>query len=303
MPGCRLPNTPCDATDRFVVDTDGSVKKGKLLNSYLSEHWSPPSGCTARDVDGNPIAHPADEDVLSPNQSADGECVAALVNGVQFGPYATDQETPADANFGATVDGNYGFGDVCLAPGTLDDSDPANPTCQDLTDPAHPDVPFTPISADSYLVSVDIPDDASGNPEYSVTSEEDINIGRGDTVVPQVPPPSCAGALHTVDVLDGVPATDDYPAVTGNGTNGVPAGVTVPTSTPVDNATLRRHRRVALRGHGQAPVRHQAGRPQQRQVDRADVPPLHRRPGAVATARPHRRRPQLRGRQAGHPVR
>ena len=76
------PATPCDATDRFVVDTDGSLKKGKLLNSYLSEHWSPPSGCTARDVDGKPLDHPTDEDVLSPNQSADGECVAALVNGV-----------------------------------------------------------------------------------------------------------------------------------------------------------------------------------------------------------------------------
>ena len=237
-PGAASPSTPCDATDRFVVDTDGSVKKGKLLNSYLSEHWSPPSGCVARDVDGNPIAHPAAEDVLAPNQSSDGECVAALVNGVQFGPYATDQDKPADANFGATVDGNYGFGDVCLAPGTLDDTDPANPTCKNLNVPGHPDVPFTPISADSYLVSVDIPKDASGNPEYSVTSEEDINIARGDTVVPQVPPPSCAGALHTVDVFDDVPATDGYPAVDGNGTNGIPVGVTVPKSTPVDNATF-----------------------------------------------------------------
>ena len=65
---------------------------------------------------------------------------------------------------------------------------------------------------------------------YSVTSEEDINIARGDTVVPQVPPPSCAGPLHTVDVLgDG---TDGYPAQPlGN-------GVTVPASTPVDNAPI-----------------------------------------------------------------
>ncbi len=222
------PATPCDATDRFVVDTDGSLKKGKLLNSYLSEHWSPPSGCTARDVDGKPLDHPTDEDVLAPNQSADGECVAALVNGVQFGPYATDQGTP-DASFGATVDGNYGFGDVCLAPGTLDDTDPANPTCQDLTDPANPvDVPFTPITADSYLVSIDIPDDASGNPEYSVTSEEDINIARGDAVAAQVPPPSCAGALHTVDVADS--GTDEYPQ------KDLGSGVTVPASTPVTNA-------------------------------------------------------------------
>ncbi len=217
---------PCDSTGRYVVDTDGSVKKGKALNSYLSEHWSPPTGCTARDVDGNPLRHGIDEDVLATNQDTDGECIAALAQGVQFGTYATDQGTP-DANFGATVDGNYGFGDVCPEPGVLDATDPANPTCKDG---AGNDVAFTPITNGSYLVSLDIPDDASGNPTYQVTSEEDINIARGDTVVPQAPPPSCAGPLHTVDVK-------------GDGTDGYPSqdlgqGVTVPASTPVDNPPI-----------------------------------------------------------------
>ncbi len=216
---------PCDPTDRYVLDTDGSLLKGKLLNSYLSESWTRPTGCTARDVDGKPFAHPADEDVLAPNQSTDGECVAALVNGVQFGPYPTDQGTP-DANFGAAVDGNYGFGDACT--GTLDDTDPANPVCNNGT--------FEPLDAGSYLVKIEIPSDASDNPTYQVTSEEDINIARGDQVVPQVPPPSCAGPLHTVDVLG--EGTDGYAPVDGDGSNGAPAGVTVPGSTPVDNATF-----------------------------------------------------------------
>ena len=45
---------------------------------------------------------------------------------------------------------------------------------------------------------------------YQVTGEEDINIANGDQIVPQVPPPACAGALHTVDLLgDG---TDGYGA-------------------------------------------------------------------------------------------
>ena len=35
---------------------------------------------------------------------------------------------------------------------------------------------------------------------YKVTREEDINIANGDQFVPQVPPPACAGPLHTVDV-------------------------------------------------------------------------------------------------------
>ena len=158
-----------------------------------------------------------------PNQSTDGECLAALVNSVQFGSYATDQGTP-DANFGAAVDGNYGFGDGCT--GTLDATDPANPVCNGGT--------FEPLAADSYLVSIEIPDDASGDPKYQVTSEEDINIARGDQVVPQVPPPSCAGALHTVT----------WPA---------PA----PTATRSSSATAR----TAARGSDRPRLGSQCGRP------------------------------------------
>ena len=72
---------------------------------------------------------------------------------------------------------------------------------------------------------------------YKVTGEEDINIGNGDQIVPQVPPPACAGALHTVDLAgDGA---DGYAAAGRRRRhNGVPVGVTVPASTPVDNATF-----------------------------------------------------------------
>jgi len=216
---------PCDPTDRFEVTPDGSLAKGRLLNSYVSESWSRPTGCTARDVDGKPFAHPQEEDVLPANQATDGECLAALVNGVQFGTYASDQGTP-DATFGAAVDGNYGFGDACT--GTLDDADPGAPTCAGGT--------FEPLAAGSYLVSIELPDDASGNPAYRVTAEEDINIARGDQVVPQVPPPACAGALHTVDVAG--QGTDGYGELVGDGTNGAGAGVTVAASTPVDNPTF-----------------------------------------------------------------
>lgn len=233
--------TPCDASETYALASDGSYKKGKPLNTYVSETWGRPTGCTARDVDGNPIPHPAGEDVLVPNQGTDGECLSALVNGVQIGSYATDQGKP-EANFGAAVDGNYGFGDGCFT-GTLDATDPANPTC---TAPDGSDG-FEPLpGAHAYLVQVDIPNDQSGNPMYTVTSEEDINIARGDTVVPQVPPPACAGSLHQVDVAGidaagrkpGEPgyAGDGYPVKTGTGSNGVPAGVTVAASSPVDNA-------------------------------------------------------------------
>jgi SdrD B-like domain/IPT/TIG domain len=185
----------CDANALYQVDPDtGAYLQGDLLNTYLSESWQRPTGCTARNVDGDPLVHGTDEDVLARNQETDGECIASFIQGVQFGAYETDQGTP-DANFGATVDGNYGFGDGCFN-GTIDKTaggfDPSAPTC------AGGD--FTALPAGGYLVSLDIPSDASGEPTYKVTGEEDINIGNGDQIVPQVPPPACAGVLHTVDV-------------------------------------------------------------------------------------------------------
>ncbi len=223
---------PCDADGYYQLAPDGSYAQGKLLNSYVSEHWSRPTGCTARDLDGTPLVHKTDnpttfdEDVLAPNQETDGECISAILQSVQYGPYATNQGTP-DANFGAAVDGNYGFGDACT--GTLDATDPGNPVCNGGT--------FEPLGSGDYLVSVKIPDDKiTHRPLYNVTGEEDINIAHGDQIVPQVPPPACAGALHTVDVAgDG---TDNYPAVDGDGTNGAPTGVTVAASSPVDNPTF-----------------------------------------------------------------
>ncbi len=219
------PNTPCDADENYELEADGSAKKGKLLNSYLSENWERPTGCKALDIDGVPLVHGVDEDHLSLDPN--GVCIPAFSESVQFGTYASDQGTP-DANFGATVNGNYGFGDACT--GTLDASDPAAPVCNDGT--------FAPLGAGDYLVSLEIPNDLTGNPMYKVTGEEDINIANGNQIIPQVPPPGCAGPLHTVDVLDGNATTDNYPAVVGNGTNGAPTGVTVPASTPVENQTF-----------------------------------------------------------------
>ena len=147
----------------------------------------------------------------------DAECLEAPLMGVQFAPYATDQGTP-DANFGATVDGNYGFGDGCFA---------ANAGC-------HRSVrarlqiggdSFTALPGGrDYLVEVDDPRTTpTGRPIYKVTREEDINIGNGDEFVPAVPPSACAGPLHTVDLASRRTAS----AVVGDGGITTPAvGVT-----------------------------------------------------------------------------
>ncbi|MDP1807169.1 MAG: hypothetical protein Q8K72_18475 [Acidimicrobiales bacterium] len=101
------------------------------------------------------------------------------------------------------------------------------------------EVPLGALPADAYLVHLDLDSktDANGAPIYKVTREEDINIGNGDTFVPAVPPPACAGPLHQVDVAGDL--TDDYDATTladpsGNGG----ASISVPASRATDNPTF-----------------------------------------------------------------
>jgi len=222
-------NGPCDAAGDYVLAADGSYAMGQLLNQYITESWERPSGCVARNVDGYPLVHGVDEDVLPTNP--DAPCLEAPMMGVQFGPMATDVGT-ADENFGASVDGNYGFGDGCFGVGGFD---PETSACADGSDP-------TPLPSNmDYLVKVNVPTEADmyglaaihpDRPLYKVTREEDINVGNGDSFVPQVPPPACAGALHTVDVAN--LGTDGYPLVDlfGDGS------VIVPASTPTVNPTF-----------------------------------------------------------------
>jgi len=200
----------CDAARRYQLDPDGAYSKGRLLNSAETERWQRPVDCQARDAEGVPLAYPTDQQFMAPASGGFG-CVEAPAMGVQF-----------ERGF-STVDGNYGFGDGCfLAGGAPGRFDPATGECAEGA--------FAELPARDYLVEVVVPDDALGRPLYAVTREEDINIFRGDAWVPQVPPPPCAGPLHTVDVA-GV-GTDGYPAIS------LPGGVVVPASTPTENAGL-----------------------------------------------------------------
>ncbi|TAK64137.1 IPT/TIG domain-containing protein [Methylobacter sp.] len=190
-------SAPCDASGRYELEANGAFKKATVspIQTYVTETWQRPSGCVARDVEGNPLAG---QQVLPTNP--DAECLEGPLMGVQFGPMPDNPATPT--NFGAAVDGNYGFGG--LSPG-------------------------------DYLVEVEVPNDTLGRPLYKFTKEEDINIANGDTFVPQIPPPECAGPLHTVDVAGH--GTDNYGPIVGDG-NTVPLGVTVPASTPTVNSTF-----------------------------------------------------------------
>jgi hypothetical protein len=159
----------CDPTGTWELDADGNFAAGPILNVTTTEAWEQPTDCIARDANGNPLRSGIDEQVLPPDPTG-RRCLEGPLMGTQF-----------QSGF-ATLDGNYGFGSVFTGFGTT-------------VEPVE-----SVIGAGDYLVEVVIPNDSFGRPLYQVTREEDINVFGGDQFTPAVPPPACAGALHTVDV-------------------------------------------------------------------------------------------------------
>jgi hypothetical protein len=168
----------------YELAPDGSYAKGKLLNTGITETWEQPVDCQARDADGNPL----DQYALAP-ATGGFRCLEAPMMGMQF-----------QTGF-ATLDGNYGFGTIFPDGLDLTTFEPINPANE------------VAMPANDYLVEVVIPSDDFGRPKYKVVREEDINVFGGDEFIPQVPPPACVGALHTVDVAgvgaDGPDAVDN----------------------------------------------------------------------------------------------
>ncbi|NLE44307.1 MAG: hypothetical protein GX620_06265 [Chloroflexi bacterium] len=168
----RLYATVKDAQGNPITDTTpgpnfGAYLKGPLLATTVTEHFVRPKNCQARDVNGDPI----DIGVFPPS-TGDYDCLEGMAMGVQFG-----------AEF-AELDGNWGFTEI-------------------YTDPVSglPIAAPFPIPEGDYLVEVVIPKDpVTGRDVFQVTREEDVNIYTGDTFVPLIPPPACAGPLHVVDV-------------------------------------------------------------------------------------------------------
>ncbi len=183
------PGAPCDLSGMYELDParGNAIARGPLLNTTTTEVWEQPVDCVARDANGDPLTS---ELLLAP---ATGEyrCLEAPLTGTQF-----------QSGF-ATLDGNWGFTEIAF-----------DPTGQPLANPQ-------PLPAGDYLVEVVVPTDALGRPVYQVVREEDINVFGGDEFVPQVPPPACAGALHTVDVAgiapDGAAAVNNPSFVEAGG--------------------------------------------------------------------------------------
>ena len=172
----RLYATVKDINGVILTDTTpgpnfGAALKGELLNVTTTEDYVRPKNCQPLDVYGEPVDFPS-----FPPATGDYDCLEGPPMGVQFSQ--GQQELP----------GNWGFGEIMTD--TL-----GNPLPEPL-----------PIPPGDYLVEVIIPEDPyTSLPLYEITKEEDVNIYDGDTFFPEIPPPACAGPLHTVDVAGILP--------------------------------------------------------------------------------------------------
>lgn len=201
------------------------VKGPEVQDSYTSEEWAPPRGCTARMYNGQLLT---DQQALPAFGTTENRlCVESPMMGIAVG--ASDR-----AGGSQTVNGNYGFATskINLYPAT---DTVHNPDGLALYAPL-PAGQEQDLPARDYIVSVDIPNDpVDGKPMYKVTREEDVNVFNGDSYLPQenyppatpaqandpagppdptptppAQPPSqqagiispCAGPLHTVDVTN-----------------------------------------------------------------------------------------------------
>ncbi len=210
---------PCDASTpaelcRQGYQTDANtgafVKGPEVQDSYTSEEWAPPRGCTARQYNGQVLT---DQQALPQfGEAANRLCVEAPMMGVAVGP---SDNTPGD--FSQTVNGNYGFSSSKInLYGPDDPQNPAPDLQLPLYAPLHcaagadnrdpkcaPDADYDYADEDlpalDYIVSVEIPNDpVDGKPMYQVTKEEDVNVFSGDSYLPQqnFPPATPAQAAN-----------------------------------------------------------------------------------------------------------
>lgn len=203
-----------DSAGNPVLDGRGLPQKDgahELTAPYISETWAAPKGCTPRQWDGSSLGLAAlPQGGNPPNYT----CIESPADGHQVMPADN-----TDGAFAQTVNGNYGFATSDLNLYAV--GEPKNPGYPDpLPDgficpddnanacaPGNHDLPLYATLADfgyepqslipdDYVVTVDLPKDAFGQPIYQVTREEDVNVFSGDEYLPQENfPPSPDGAV------------------------------------------------------------------------------------------------------------
>lgn len=179
-----------DASGDVTYDADtGEVVKDHLANVYSADSWydSLPTDC----IPIGSIGRAPNE--VQPFPQIWEECLElpAILNQVRPGVF----------------DGGYAFEEDCSNPDATDPFDPGQ-----LLDSGAGEC--IPVPAGKWVVEVVPPDG------YKPVKEEDINVFGGDQFVPAVPPPPCAGPMHTVDVVDD-PAEANFDPADPSHTQGV----------------------------------------------------------------------------------
>jgi hypothetical protein len=163
-----------DENGEPVYAADGSVMKDHIVATYGgADDWyaSLPTDCVPQGSIGRAPGEIEPNGVPASEPSLFEDCIElpALLPQIKSGVF----------------DGGYAFEEDC--------TDPLNPSMdpEDLLEEG-----CVPLDDGKWIVEVVPP---AG---YRPVMEEDINVFGGDQLVPAVPPPPCAGPMHTVDVVD-----------------------------------------------------------------------------------------------------
>jgi IPT/TIG domain-containing protein len=166
------------AGDPLYDPVTGEVQKDHLANTYVTDSYY-----DARPADCTPIGS-----------------IGRTPEQVQPYPAIWDNCIELPALFNQTrpgvFDGGYAFEDDCSTTLAEPNGDADGDGTPNRFDPDLLSGACEPVAAGKWVVDVELP---AG---YKVVKEEDINVFGGDQFVPAVPPPPCAGPLHTVNVVD-----------------------------------------------------------------------------------------------------
>lgn len=173
------------------VTVNLEARDGTILNTYVTDRWSPPTNCVYTDMNGTPSPF---EPPLNP-----------LIQSLCLEVPITGNQTKDGA-----FDGGYAFAQYC--PNGMDvTSDPPPPDATPCWNAAHTGhEALADLVPGEYVTHVLMPKDANGGDLYRIVKEEDVNVDLGTQYVPAIPPPPCYGADHVIDQTTLTPRSVHY---------------------------------------------------------------------------------------------
>jgi IPT/TIG domain-containing protein len=168
------PKLDADGEPMYDPDT-GEILKDHLANTYVTDSFY-----DARPTDCAPVGTLGRDPSQVQPSNIWSDCLEL--------PSLLNQTRPG------VFDGGYAFEDDCSNPNPDGDDDSDGTPNRNDADSLATDC--APVAAGKWVTETEVPEN------FKVVKEDDVNVFSGDTFVPQVPPPPCAGPLHTVHVVD-----------------------------------------------------------------------------------------------------